>query len=197
MAALLWALWACVAEPEPVVDPRPQVTVVAGDTLGAIAKAHGVTVDALRAANGIDGDRIEVGQVLRIPLPTEAPAVKASRRASKQSAKACLPPPAGVDGEAGMAASEGLSEAQVAQALDAASASLAACAPPGRSGRVELVVVVACDGTVASVDAPGAPEADRDVVACFAERLRAAPFPAHDLPDGERFVYPLSWEGPG
>ena len=37
-----------------------------GDTLFLIAKAHEVTVDELREWNGIEGDLIEVGQVLRI-----------------------------------------------------------------------------------------------------------------------------------
>jgi lipoprotein-anchoring transpeptidase ErfK/SrfK len=38
-----------------------------GDNLTAIAKKHGVTVDAIRQANGISGDRIDVGQKLAIP----------------------------------------------------------------------------------------------------------------------------------
>jgi LysM repeat protein len=42
-------------------------TVKAGDTLSGIAKQSGVTVKALREANGISGDRILVGQKLAIP----------------------------------------------------------------------------------------------------------------------------------
>lgn len=43
-------------------------TVVAGDTLGAIAAEFGTTVEAIVAANGIvDPNQIEVGQVLVIP----------------------------------------------------------------------------------------------------------------------------------
>ena len=38
-----------------------------GDTLSEIALRHRVSMRALRAANGIKGDRIRVGQVLRIP----------------------------------------------------------------------------------------------------------------------------------
>lgn len=38
-----------------------------GDTLSVIAVRNGVSVSALRAANQINGDRIRVGQVLRIP----------------------------------------------------------------------------------------------------------------------------------
>ena len=54
------------------VNPNPGTesttyTVVAGDSLWAIANRYGTTVDALRAANGISGDLILVGQVLIIP----------------------------------------------------------------------------------------------------------------------------------
>jgi LysM repeat protein len=38
-----------------------------GDTLTRIARAHGTTVKALRAANGLEGDRIVVGAKLKIP----------------------------------------------------------------------------------------------------------------------------------
>jgi LysM repeat protein len=55
--------------PTGVRAPRVREYEVArGDTLGEIAERFGVTVDALRAANGIEGDRIRVGQRLRIPL---------------------------------------------------------------------------------------------------------------------------------
>lgn len=42
-------------------------TVRRGDTLSLIATRHGVTVAALRAANSLRGDHIQVGQVLTIP----------------------------------------------------------------------------------------------------------------------------------
>ncbi len=45
-------------------------TVVAGDSLWAIAQQFGTTVEALAAANNIaDPGAIEVGQVLTIPKP--------------------------------------------------------------------------------------------------------------------------------
>jgi membrane-bound lytic murein transglycosylase D len=49
---------------------RPQVRryqVRRGDNLTVIARRHGVTITALRSANGIRGDRIRAGQTLRIP----------------------------------------------------------------------------------------------------------------------------------
>jgi LysM repeat protein len=51
--------------------------VKSGDLLSQIARKHGTTVKALRAANGLKTDRILVGQKLRLPqvaASTEAPA---------------------------------------------------------------------------------------------------------------------------
>ena len=39
-----------------------------GDTLFAIARAHGTTVEALLAANNMQGSRIQIGQKLRVPV---------------------------------------------------------------------------------------------------------------------------------
>jgi LysM repeat protein len=47
--------------------------VKSGDTLSGIARRHGTTVNALRAANGLVTDRIIVGQKLKIPGKSEAP----------------------------------------------------------------------------------------------------------------------------
>lgn len=38
-----------------------------GDTLARIAKTHGTTINAIKAANSLDGDRIAVGAKLKIP----------------------------------------------------------------------------------------------------------------------------------
>jgi LysM repeat protein len=48
-------------------------TVKAGDRLWRIATWYGVTLKALRDANGISGDTLRVGQVLGIPNPTRRP----------------------------------------------------------------------------------------------------------------------------
>jgi LysM repeat protein len=41
--------------------------VKSGDTLTRIAKAHGTTIKALRAANSLEGDRLLVGEKLKMP----------------------------------------------------------------------------------------------------------------------------------
>lgn len=211
LAFALSGCWSGAPESEPAA-----YTVVAGDTLFVIARDHGVSLDALRAANAIDGDLIEVGQRLVIPRRGAAVAPNRARsaptprgrpqRASAAedarltlrlpSEKPCLAGPTGdALGERGAVASQGLSQSAVKAALDGFASNLLRCATPGSAGLVTFTVVVACTGRVASVRA-GPTGADADVVACMADTLRYAPFPAHDLPDGETIDYPLSWQMP-
>jgi LysM repeat protein len=49
-------------------------TVKSGDTLMKIAKTYGVTVKALRSVNNLKTDRIKVGDKLKIPAKSAAPA---------------------------------------------------------------------------------------------------------------------------
>jgi membrane-bound lytic murein transglycosylase D len=51
----------------PPVAVRTTVTVRPGDTLSTIAAQHGVSISALKRANGMSGSRIRAGQKLKIP----------------------------------------------------------------------------------------------------------------------------------
>jgi LysM repeat protein len=63
---------ATTAAPSATSSGEVTYTVVAGDTLGAIAAAHGTTVAAIVAANNIaDANAIDVGQVLVIPTGSQ------------------------------------------------------------------------------------------------------------------------------
>lgn len=63
----------CLVPPPPASDvdsPGLAYTVMRGDTLNRIARQFGVSVNALMAANAIrNPNRIEVGQVLIVPIP--------------------------------------------------------------------------------------------------------------------------------
>lgn len=56
------------ATPPSVVE----YTVQQGDTLLSIAARFAVSVEALRQANGLTGDMLQIGQILVIPVPTPA-----------------------------------------------------------------------------------------------------------------------------
>lgn len=66
-------------------------TVKSGDTLAKIAKSHGVTVKALKAANGLKLDAIKVGAKLRIP--SKAPAAPSPADHGTIPAPATTPTP--------------------------------------------------------------------------------------------------------
>jgi len=65
----------------PDTDAANTYAVKSGDTLGAIARKHGTSVSALRAANNLSGDNLRVGQKLVIPgnaLPVAPASASAS-----------------------------------------------------------------------------------------------------------------------
>lgn len=199
------------SQPEPI-----RYVVVRGDTLGQIAKVHGVSVDELRTWNGIEGDLIEVDQVLliRVDVAAETPSVSTPRRRAsrpraratpdlsnalvKPTPKACLPPPTEVEGsEDGMAAvaSRGLDPSQIRTAFDAFVPKTTSCLPDDFRGeaRVQLDLVIGCDGIVRDAQVFSGGGLPQPVLACITERMQYAAFPAHDLPDGERARVPLAF----
>jgi LysM repeat protein len=73
-------------------------TVKSGDTLTKIAKAHGTTVKAIKAASNLTTDHIKVGQKLTIPAKAEAAApapVPAPVESAPVPAPGTTPAPAG------------------------------------------------------------------------------------------------------
>lgn len=48
--------------------PYVEYTVRAGDTLWQLSRRYGTTVEAIKQANGLTGDILQIGQVLRIPI---------------------------------------------------------------------------------------------------------------------------------
>jgi LysM repeat protein len=192
----------------PVPLDRVEVTVVQGDTLGKIARSHGVSVTALRSENDLDGDLIQVGDVLRIPLmSTEAvgapvrPRRKAEPRVRAPDEgvlvmprpKPCLGGPS-VDSETGMAASEGLSVGAVTSSMRQFLPKLTRCVSEQvPSGQLVVELVVGCDGTVSDVGADDDPGWPVSITECVVNALRFVEFPAHALPDGEYFRYPIGF----
>ncbi len=49
-------------------NPYVEYTVRAGDTLWELARRYGTTVEAIRQANGLTNNILQIGQVLRIPI---------------------------------------------------------------------------------------------------------------------------------
>ena len=66
-------------------------TVKSGDMLGSIAKAHGVSVKALRSANSLKTDQIKVGQKLKIPAKASAAPADATSQGAGAAATTTSP----------------------------------------------------------------------------------------------------------
>lgn len=131
-----------------------------------------------------------------VPADTPAPAGALSLPAEKD----CLEGPSleDIDGdEPQMAASAGLSHSQVTAAMSTFVGQTGRCiSGDWPVGVVTLDITVACTGRVQSVsvaDGGGLPAA---LTTCVAETLHYAPFPAHDMPDGFTFGYPLRFSAP-
>ena len=108
--------------------------------------------------------------------------------------QACLAGPT-VDGSGDdpeFAASAGLSYSQTKQAMDAFLPQIQRCIHSDfPEGTVELSITVACTGRVDRVRVVDGGGLSADLTACIADTLRYAAFPAHDLPGGETFTYPM------
>ena len=72
------------ANKSPAVNSTAFYVVKSGDLLSKIARTHGTTVKALRAANGLKTDGIVVGQKLRLPQATPLTAALAPEEAGHE-----------------------------------------------------------------------------------------------------------------
>ena len=71
--------------------PVATYVVKSGDSLSVIASKHGVKTSVLREANALKGDRIIVGQKLKVPGAKKTPSATASSATAKKSATATTP----------------------------------------------------------------------------------------------------------
>ncbi len=75
-------------KPAKVAAGGGSYTVLAGDSLGKIAAAHGVKINDIKAANGLGGDLIRIGQKLNIPGASSSGSVASKKTASSKKASA-------------------------------------------------------------------------------------------------------------
>lgn len=96
--------------------PRQSYTVVSGDNLSHIARDFGVTVQAIKDANGLSSSIIRVGQELSIPAPS-APVQNAGRDAAGSETYTVRPG----DTLSGIASRHGVTVARLKSANDLSS----------------------------------------------------------------------------
>jgi murein DD-endopeptidase MepM/ murein hydrolase activator NlpD len=190
-----------------------QYVVVKGDTLWEIAESHGISLDELRAWNTLNSDHIEVGQVLRIGGRAQPSEKKTASRARKRSTSS-KPTESGkwkslsmpsvepclsldTDPEEGdMIGSAGLSMEQVRGSLRSIVGEALRCEADedATTASITFSILVGCDGVVDAVDISDRGDSSSRYTRCVGDVLRYADFPAHDMPDGMRFTYPVNVE---
>ena len=195
-------------------------TVVKGDTLFLIARDQGVSVEQLREWNGIEGDLIEVGQVIRIgPAGTESPPAPQWKGARSNggseapapeavdgfdplvmpSPKPCLEGPSleGIaDVDEAMVGNAGLSPNEIKAAMNGFLPETLRCladVPDRPTQTLVMEVTVACSGVVEHIAVTHHGDWTPEVASCVTRVLTHTPFPAHDLPNGEIFQFPLTF----
>jgi len=204
------AIWLCLMTSCGFLsdDPVQQYTVVKGDTLTRIAQQYGVTVTDLRQWNQLTSDRIDVGQVLSvgpgISNPSGEIAVSKVRKGSqarksgprRAKGKPCLKGPSldDLDDDTpDVRSSAGLTRTQIRNALGGALKGLNPCFSSGwPDGVVDLEFTVGCNGLVADIRVLDSTGVSADAVRCMVADLRQVGFPAHDMPDGMVFRYPVT-----
>lgn len=122
--------------------------------------------------------------------PVRTPAV------SRPAAKRCLTQRTSANtGDDGMYAGRGVSSAAIRTALSRPLSTSRRCMPPGTEGdfTITVEIKVGCDGRVANVYPINAGFVPKRILDCVGTVLSSASFPAHDLPDGQSFQYPISY----
>jgi peptidoglycan DL-endopeptidase LytE len=76
--AVLFASWLFCSE----LPARETYRVSRGDTLSSVSEKFGVTPEALKAVNGLRGDKLKNRQVITLPTPQSSKIAKSSRPAS-------------------------------------------------------------------------------------------------------------------
>lgn len=116
-------------------------------------------------------------------------------RLTKPAPKRCLGGPSGTIDENGVAMSQGLSVAQINSGMGAISRQVVRCFPSGTKGSYTVIVEITagCDGRVSNVFLQSAGVVPSNVSSCIQQTLSYAAFPAHGIPNGVDFQYPLKF----
>jgi len=116
---------------------------------------------------------------------------------SLPKAKECLsgPDAGSLSDDRGMMTNNGLSSQQINKAMNKFFPQLSDCMPDvWPTASIELDFNVGCDGRVSYVSIVKDDGMDFAIQQCIEESFKYAEFPAHDLPDGMDFNYPIQFE---
>lgn len=118
-------------------------------------------------------------------------------RLSQPSPKRCLSGPSATDlkSDDGYLTSKGLTASQVRSGMARIVRYTLQCFPRGTRGShtVTVEVTAGCDGLVDNVWLANSGGLPAPITSCITQTVGYASFPAHDLPDGALFQYPIQY----
>lgn len=116
---------------------------------------------------------------------------------AKPAPKRCLSGPTEADlkGDNSIAMARGLTASQVRTGMSRVTRYTLQCFPSGTRGAhtVTVEVTAGCDGTVKDVWLANSGGLPSPITSCITQTIYAASFPAHALPDGALFQYPIQY----
>lgn len=179
-------------------SPTPY-EMVEGDTPARVAQRWGVSEVQVRNWNP-EVETASTGDLLYVfvppgtepvPLPKATVAKPPRKHARRSRCKAQRTDAA--EGE--IVAAEGLSQGQIQAVVAKRLPRTLSCLPAGLNGEYQMIVeiTVGCDGRVTNTYTVGAGALSPSTTRCVEKVFRGARFPAHDMPDGQSFQYPLTF----
>jgi hypothetical protein len=114
---------------------------------------------------------------------------------SKPAAKRCLSGPSGEMDEDGVMISQGLTAPQINAGMAGIARHTPMCFPRGTVGSYTVIVevTVGCDGRVSNVFTVSPGVVPSNVTGCIEQTVGYASFPAHSVPNGMGFQYPMKF----
>ena len=179
--------------------------------------------DVVRWNSIEDADRIEVGQVLllwptspmaqvqarakvksgvtthAVKVPAAGSLVGSRAALSMPAPKACKAGPTEADlagTDEAYVGSQGLSRDAIRKSMGGFVGNTLPCIQQDAhfpEHTLLLEITVGCNGQVSDIYVADQGDWPPSTTSCVVDTLKYAPFPAHDLPDGERFAYPLKF----
>jgi hypothetical protein len=116
---------------------------------------------------------------------------------SLPDAKRCLGGPeiGSLSDDHGMMTNNGLSSQQISKSMNKFFPQLSSCMPDvWPTANIEIDFNVGCNGLVSYVRIVRDDNLDFTIQECIEDAFQYAEFPAHDLPDGMDFSYPIQFE---
>jgi hypothetical protein len=206
------------ADVDPAAPPAPRISIERPAILGMLGVSTESDVDLADVASGMEhhdstdlgstglsGRTMTSGQTADKLVLAQRPQANggvqipntpvAAPHLTKPIPKQCLKGPSATVSESGSVTSGGLSVGQINAAMAQIGRYTVKCFPSGTRGTysVQVEITAGCNGQVSNVFLVDAGVVPSNVTSCLEKTLGYASFPAHSIPGGVTFKYPMKF----